>query len=489
LRLDIQKRFFPITISPLYLRRLDVLYYLGFKFPELVPHLSPIEVLALLAYNWPGNVREVERIGRLLLRERELWKTPSVQWERRNYGDSDFLSFNRRDTALDISQAIDLARKLRNRSRKNYELLQQKLQPFGLGLGIEDNDEEALPFKQFRREYIIDRSSKGLEMGDFIQHPEGMDNALEERLERMEEVDGQELIERFGFRVLKTYEPFNEIWRGLLTYCYYFFQSHDENKDLLDTSTGSPYAPLIDWSDDGKASMESQVLKKDIFEILANVDLYRYSEDIPDDYKERTQFISSLRKVNSLNIFLESLIDDQFLPSEPAEPPAPKTYYLKELLRESPEHKDDFHEPIICNVHQECLPGVGTPEKVEEHAPTAPTWIFRPGKDQFGKVEGWLIGKEGSKHSFNSKLKGLDRTHRLLESWSAKKKPAFVENMDGKNRSSLIRSWERALSLLTGAAAGDPDLAQITAHLKKYVCFGKRSYYKPGEDVINWVLK
>ena len=44
------------------------LYYLYDKWPDLVKSLSKYEVLTLLAYNWPGNVREVERIARLILR-------------------------------------------------------------------------------------------------------------------------------------------------------------------------------------------------------------------------------------------------------------------------------------------------------------------------------------------------------------------------------------------------------------------------------------
>ena len=39
-----------------------MLYYMADKFPEIFSMLRPWEVLALLSYNWPGNVREVERI-------------------------------------------------------------------------------------------------------------------------------------------------------------------------------------------------------------------------------------------------------------------------------------------------------------------------------------------------------------------------------------------------------------------------------------------
>ncbi len=67
LRSDFTYRFFPFNIPPLYKRREDVLYYLSVKFPDILPVLSPVEILALMAYNWPGNVRELERVGNLLL--------------------------------------------------------------------------------------------------------------------------------------------------------------------------------------------------------------------------------------------------------------------------------------------------------------------------------------------------------------------------------------------------------------------------------------
>lgn len=66
LRSDFRYRFFPVNIPPLYERRQDVLYYLADKFPHLIATLTPWEIMTLLAHNWPGNVREIENIGRLL---------------------------------------------------------------------------------------------------------------------------------------------------------------------------------------------------------------------------------------------------------------------------------------------------------------------------------------------------------------------------------------------------------------------------------------
>jgi len=66
LRNDFRYRFLPFYVPSIHSRREDVLYYLYFKFPDLVSTLTMREVLALLAYNWPGNIREINRVGYLM---------------------------------------------------------------------------------------------------------------------------------------------------------------------------------------------------------------------------------------------------------------------------------------------------------------------------------------------------------------------------------------------------------------------------------------
>ena len=70
LRDDFRYRFFPYYIPPLRERKNDILYYFHEIFPDLTKNFSKTEVLLLLTHHWPGNVREIERIGRLLNRER-----------------------------------------------------------------------------------------------------------------------------------------------------------------------------------------------------------------------------------------------------------------------------------------------------------------------------------------------------------------------------------------------------------------------------------
>ena len=66
LRKDFLQRFSHFYVPSIYERREDVLYYLALKFPDVIKELRPWEILAMLAFHWPGNVREIDRIGRKL---------------------------------------------------------------------------------------------------------------------------------------------------------------------------------------------------------------------------------------------------------------------------------------------------------------------------------------------------------------------------------------------------------------------------------------
>ena len=76
LRPDFRYRFFSFSIPPLHLRREDILYYFYEIFPDLTKRFTRSEVLLLLSYNWPGNVREIERVGRLLMRNK--WRDDKI---------------------------------------------------------------------------------------------------------------------------------------------------------------------------------------------------------------------------------------------------------------------------------------------------------------------------------------------------------------------------------------------------------------------------
>ncbi len=71
-RLDFWYRFFPFYIPAIYQRRGDILYYLYNLHQDIIMSFSPIEILFLLTYNWPGNVREVDNFGFLIKFKEEI---------------------------------------------------------------------------------------------------------------------------------------------------------------------------------------------------------------------------------------------------------------------------------------------------------------------------------------------------------------------------------------------------------------------------------
>jgi transcriptional regulator with AAA-type ATPase domain len=125
LRDDFRYRFFPFYIPPLRERKQDALYYFHGIFPRLVSTLNRSEILVLLTHHWPGNVREVERVGRLLLRRR--WKSgapditigpettdpAAIPAQARTYSDYGLYHLDPRDSPFDPDALINLNDRLR----------------------------------------------------------------------------------------------------------------------------------------------------------------------------------------------------------------------------------------------------------------------------------------------------------------------------------------------------------------------------------------
>jgi hypothetical protein len=61
-RPDFWNRFFQFYVPAIFERRIDVLYYINWLYPEVLKSLTPFEFTSFLLYNWPGNVREIENV-------------------------------------------------------------------------------------------------------------------------------------------------------------------------------------------------------------------------------------------------------------------------------------------------------------------------------------------------------------------------------------------------------------------------------------------
>jgi hypothetical protein len=138
-REDFWYRFFPFFVPPLHQRREDVLHYLGNSSPDILKQLKPWEALSLLAYHWPGNVREIERVSRMIEWEKENIRRIPVQMSILLSRDSlDHLTGTTETyTALSAKKSKNLKSRL-TKSGIDTELLESLLNKYGLGLSPKD---------------------------------------------------------------------------------------------------------------------------------------------------------------------------------------------------------------------------------------------------------------------------------------------------------------------------------------------------------------
>jgi len=138
-RQDFWYRFFSFHVPGLYERRYDILYYFLLMFKDIVLQLLPHEVLALLAYNWPGNLRELERVGNLILSKKDKnTKERGVEkiWEKDKGLIDKFLQESivkeHAKVLFDNINNIPLVAELLQEKSLNTEALNRKLLGFGL---------------------------------------------------------------------------------------------------------------------------------------------------------------------------------------------------------------------------------------------------------------------------------------------------------------------------------------------------------------------
>lgn len=249
LREDFRYRFYPFYVPGLHKRREDMLYYLYDKFPDVVGSLRKWELLALLAYHWPGNVREVLRVGRLLTRgERALQYLP---WETKvdpDWWNDRLLHLKSVESSINGHLAISLREKLK-RKGVNVKLLESTLNKYRVGL---DSNDRAFP--------------KSLN----------------------ENQTGKIYEERFRVRESSWLNPFWEAYQGYVIFCSLFFQDPDKDKNALDVSECTSIR--VGFRKEFEKVPKS--LKKGIVEFLSGVNLP--VTDTPDTNEAREGFCSDL---------------------------------------------------------------------------------------------------------------------------------------------------------------------------------------------------
>jgi transcriptional regulator of acetoin/glycerol metabolism len=268
LREDFKNRFFPFYVPALHERRKDVLYYLYDKWPDLVKSLSKYEVLTLLAYNWPGNVREVERIARLILRYQKYGDRINLDepWKRAIYK-----SFRTHD--LDLGGGPSSIHNELDKKGVDVEFLESLLNKYNVGLLDRSDD---LPFKG-----IVDN------------RPQVKDNG-------------------HGIKIYEPFEPFEQAYYGYMNYCGLFLQDYLSDKNVLKDLTECNVTPSLIPGKDYKKKDGRKLnnLSKAIFEFLSGIELDK-SFKWPTSSYELKGFFYEYSKIYPSNRFIISALHKQ----------------------------------------------------------------------------------------------------------------------------------------------------------------------------------
>lgn len=284
-RNDFWQRFLSFYIPPIHQRRGDILYYFNSKFPEFVKTLTMGEVLALLSYNWPGNVREIERVARLLqivhlVHEPRLFETPM---EFHHHSD-DWALAGIRLSLLD--PITSLTKSLGKSMEKDGFFvdavdLEDDLKKGGL---------DVQKLNQFLKKYRI-----GINRVN-TAFPELSKNSPLEISDQ-----------RFEIKRCSPYKPFEDAFSGLTLFCFLFFRDTGSDQNVLKIKKGDPLALDFDLAFPFQnVPSWAENLRKQIFEYLSGIHMPPRKK-IPQFYNDKMNFFNDLANQNPSNEFLASI--------------------------------------------------------------------------------------------------------------------------------------------------------------------------------------
>ena len=289
LRDDLKDRFFPFYLPPLYQRRGDVLYYLYGKYPDLFKSLTKIQVLTLLCFNWPGNVRDIEKAGHSINREMKMLERVEfwLDGEREGFWAHRLLDLICRERAipLDTNQVFNLKQDLEMKTHDVIIPLNALINEYGLGMIEPDSAFADISEQAFRCHFEIDPKD--------------------------------EYYKRYGIKRLIRFKPFEEAYKGLQLFCALFFQNIIGDMNIIELSAKNTAWSYFPGFPKGERR-EYYDLEKSIFQYLSRIRLDK-ERKWPTDYDGRNALFTELQKAFPKNEFLASLkglVEDEELLEE-----------------------------------------------------------------------------------------------------------------------------------------------------------------------------
>jgi len=308
LRSDFWQRFMPFYVPPLYERREDILYYLYEKFPDLLKTLSTQEVLWLLTYNWPGNVRELERVARLLERNKKMvslgkFRTNILARAVKQLFLMKKGKAQKGKDSLSDKKVDDFSKEVEGSFRLSQFLLAEEHEEFFSAVRSKFPVYEELKSAGIDvslLEDLLKRYRVSLGESSTLAFPE-LNKIKEEKF----------FTHRYDSRLqVKQYMRmgiFEEARAGLDLFCFLFFQSPTDNKNLLDIKEGTSLE--VSFIERLPKTKRGEYLKLagSIFEYLSGVKVPK-GKRIPEELSERRRFFSELFDLYPDNKFLALLL-------------------------------------------------------------------------------------------------------------------------------------------------------------------------------------
>jgi transcriptional regulator with AAA-type ATPase domain len=303
LRDDFRFRFLPFYIPPLWERKEDVFYYLFNSFPELANTVSKSDVLLLLCHNWPGNVREVERVGKILFRE--MW-----------------LDENERDASEEKSKELNRI------SFKELDPVDTSFDPGALSDLNMDLIEFGVDVKFLNR--LLKKKRVSL-------HDESPAFCFKEKVECKPLSKDNNAF--YNFQIYKPHEHIEEAFEGYTLFCHFFLKNEFEDENILSTiregnSLDNTWSIDEIWFDSAQRNeREIRSLLKSIMKFIKNYsdeksvvksEIYSFWQWLEEE-TDRIGIDNSITAKNE-EFFIESMIDY-------TEEELLKIYYERQLKR------------------------------------------------------------------------------------------------------------------------------------------------------------
>jgi energy-coupling factor transporter ATP-binding protein EcfA2 len=323
LRPDFRYRFYPFYVDPLYIYRMDILFYMYAEFSDLVKSLTHREVLALLCYNWPGNIREIKRVGRLLSRRQIFLQMDGEK----NIQESGRLA----QAGIPFKMTTSLYEGLRN-YRVDVNSLELLLNTYRIGI---KSNKPAFPDWKKYEKHLWTNIPKDLDFED----PSVKRGFTYQRYCK----------ERFGINIAQggIFFPFHRAYIGYLIFCDLFLQEDSLNRNNLDLESCTREEGFIDdptpnntrYKDVYQSYFEK--LATPIFEYLSKIKLPS-GVKIPYESNRRNKFLDILRKKYPLNSFLSSENERQIRAEN-----VKGNFMQIDLTKKYDEVLKDYHEKVI----------------------------------------------------------------------------------------------------------------------------------------------